>query len=118
MGYITNPDILKVKICGTDVLIPTRSASAVCKTVRRLPFPWNCVWDGLKRGTTVPNMIKGICLISKRDASEVEKEFDEFFNALYREGFLLREESEPADGKTGEAQGGSETGNDDGTEEL
>lgn len=89
MKYKTNPAVVKTKICGMDLLIPTRAAFPGCRAVHYLPWFWSQAWDALEKGLPVENLIKGYQLISRKPEELARSEFRDFLETLCAEGHLI-----------------------------
>lgn len=88
--YKPRPGIVRVRICGEYLLVPTRKASEVCPRVIRLKLMAAALWEEIEKG----NGMDKICLffekLSKKPKEEVEEQIDKVLRGLYENGYLIK----------------------------
>ena len=89
MKYVPRPGIVKVRLCGMNVLIPTREASAYCKTLQPLPMLWNATWDAFCKGSTIEKSVPVHVLITKKSPEECRSRLELFCKAMVEKGFFI-----------------------------
>ena len=87
--YIPRPGIVRTKICGVHVLIPSREAFAHCSTIQRLPLLWAATWDGLANGKTLEETVQFHRILTKKSEEEILQRLETFYAALCEKGFLI-----------------------------
>ncbi len=99
--FYIRPGIVKVNICGTDLLVATRAVWQECPRIRRLPKLWSVCWGIMEKGKSDRETVKIFSDLLKRPEEEIRKRLEKCFSTLAEEGYLL-----PSD-----AGQGMETGN-------
>ena len=97
MNYKPRHGIVKVKLCGMNVLVPTREASAYCTTIQMLPTLWNATWEAFGRGTTIEKSVNVHVMLTKRTPEECRQRIEAFCKSMVEKGFfveVLDEETE------------------------
>ena len=89
MKYKPRPGIVYTKICGVNMLIPTRSVYDVCDRIEILPWLKDAAWRSLCSGNTVENLIKGHRILTKCSEEEATAYYMDFCDDLCKKGFLL-----------------------------
>ena len=98
MKYVETPGIVRTKICGQTVLLPTRAASHRCKTARILPMLWAGTYNSICRGAPMEKILTVHRIFMKQKTDEqILAEVEAFCERLCAEGFLTRVEDDPAD---------------------
>ena len=98
MKYVETPGIVRTKICGQTVLLPTRAASGRCKTARVLPMLWAGTYNSICRGAPMEKILTVHRIFMKQKTDEqILAEVEAFCERLCAEGFLTRVEDDPAD---------------------
>lgn len=87
--YVPRPGIVKTKICGQTVLIPSRQAFSECQKIQRLSLVWLGVWNGLNKGKTMEEITDFLKLLTKQPDEEIQRGLDEFLRQLCDNGFLI-----------------------------
>ena len=97
MNYKPRPGIVKVKLCGTPVLIPTREASAYCKTMQPLTTLWSVTWDAFCNGTTIEKSVPVHVMFTKKSQEECRARLEKFCNDMVKKGFFIEipEDAQP-----------------------
>ena len=109
MNYKPRPGIVKVKICGMNVLVPTREAAAYCTTLQVLPTLWSATWEAFGRGTTIDKAVPVFEMLTKRPPEQCRERLERFCRVMVERGFFLEvpeeaeEAAEPAEGTTDES---------------
>ena len=88
MNYKPRPGIVCTKICGRNVLIPTREASAYCRTIQMLSGFRFLTWQSLSNGGTVETLAVLFALLKKKPEEECREEVEQFCRTLAERGFL------------------------------
>lgn len=98
MKYVETPGIVRTKICGQTVLLPTRAASHRCKTARILPMLWAGTYNSICRGDPMEKILTVHRIFMKQKTDEqILAGVEDFCERLCAEGFLTRVEDDPAD---------------------
>ena len=98
MKYVETPGIVRTKICGQTVLLPTRAAAHRCKTARILPMLWAGTYSSICHGSPMEKILKVHRIFMKQKTDEqIVAEVEAFCEKLCAEGFLTRVEDGPAD---------------------
>ena len=98
MKYVETPGIVRTKICGQTVLLPTRAASGRCKTARVLPMLWAGTYNSICRGAPMEKILTVHRIFMKQKTDEqILAEVEAFCERLCAEGFLTRVEDDAAD---------------------
>ena len=96
MKYIATPGIVQTKICGQNVLIPTRAAFNRCRSMQILPMLWAGTYSMICKNESMDTILT-IHRIFKRKKSDEEilAEIEDFCEKLAAKGFLLRSDDAP-----------------------
>ena len=96
MKYIETPGIVRTKICGETVLIPTRAAYDYCKSVQILPKLWAGTYSSICRGAPMEKILKIHRMFMRQKTDEqILTEIEDFCKKLCAKGFLLRSDDAP-----------------------
>lgn len=98
MHYQPRPGIVKTKICGVWVLIPSREAFDHCRTIQRLPLLWAATWDAICQGTPMEKSVEVHQILTKKTPEETRARIEAFCQELCKKGFLMEVPEEPAAG--------------------
>lgn len=96
MNYKQRPGIVKVKLCGMNVLIPTRQASAFCTTLQALPTLWSATWEAFGRGATVDSAASIHALLTKKSPEACREKLERFCRSMVEKGFMIEVPEEPS----------------------
>lgn len=77
------------KLCGMNVLIPQREASAFCSSIQRLPFLWAATWDAFSRGTTIEKSVPVHVMLTKKTPEECRADLEKFCRTMVERGFMI-----------------------------
>lgn len=88
---------MKTKLCGMNVLIPSRSVCQVCSSVQRLPMLWAATWDAMCRDVPLEDTINFHMMLTHKSREEVLANYERFCEELYRKGFMIKVPEEPAE---------------------
>ena len=88
MTYKPNPGIVHTKLCGLDVLIPTRAAFDSCQQIVSLPPLWAAAWDSLSTGNPLDNLIKAMMILTKKSDGEIRPIFEGFCRDMAAKGLM------------------------------
>ena len=94
MKYKVRPGVVKVQICGSYLLIPTRAAASSCKEIIQLKLLQTMGWELLSAGRPVDEVYKMFSIFTKKPEEENRRMVDTFLENLYEKGFLIKEEDE------------------------
>lgn len=97
MKYRPRPGIVLTKVCGMNVLIPTRMAYGDCHTIRQLPMLWAATWDLISRGTAEETIIRVHQIFTKNTDMEIRRKVEDFCKKLCEEGFMIYEPDDETD---------------------
>lgn len=89
MNYKPRPGIVKVKLCGMNVLVPSREASAYCTSLYPLSTLWNATWEAFGRGTTIEKVVPVHALLTKKSPEECREKLEQFCRTMVEKGFFL-----------------------------
>ena len=92
MKYITNPDVVKTKICDTYLLIPLRACYKTCRSVNKLNPLWAMTWDSLASGHTFEDQITAHKILTKLPEETIRAKVQSFVDSLVEKGFIFVEE--------------------------
>ena len=96
MKYIETPGIVRTKICGETVLIPTRAAYDYCKSVQILPKLWAGTYSSICRGAPMEKILNIHRMFMRQKTDEqILTEIEDFCEKLCAKGFLLRSDDAP-----------------------
>ena len=90
MDYIPRPGIVCTKLCNKNVLIPTRQASAVCKTILPLSGSAYVVWTGIEKGYPMEKVLDVYSIFSGLPAEAQKRKIEEQCEKFLRLGFVIR----------------------------
>ena len=98
MRYKPRPGIVKVKLCGMNVLVPSREASAYCSTLCPLSMLWNATWEAFGRGTTIDKAVPVHEFFTKKSPAECRESLERFCKTMVERGFMIEvPDDQPAD---------------------
>ena len=103
MNYVPRPGIVRVVICGENVLIPSRSASDYCKTVQRLPLMLAAAWNAFEKGVSFENNVNVLSQIMRSPREKVKENLRISCEELCKKGFMIRVEDVKITKKDGPA---------------
>lgn len=89
MNYKPRPGIVKTKLCGMNVLIPLREASACCASIQKLPMLWSATWDAFCRGSSIERSIPVHMLLTKKSEEECRRDLEQFCQTMVERGFFI-----------------------------
>ena len=89
MNYRPRPGIVKTKLCGMQVLIPQREASAFCDSIKRLPLIWSVAWEAFSNGVSVENFLPIYQAFMKKSPEESRQNVELFCKSMVEHGFLI-----------------------------
>ncbi len=104
MNYRPRPGIVKTKLCGMNVLIPTREASEYCQSIQVLPMLWAATWEAFDRGSSIEKAIPVHVIFTKKTPEECRENLQKFCTDMVKKGFFIEipEESPQTDQEAGE----------------
>lgn len=98
--YKQKPGIALIKLCGGQVLVPTRQASKTCSRIRALSVTETMVWKSLEMDVDRKTLCKACGIFLKKSEEELAAYVEETLLQLCGEGFLI----EVPDGDAQEGQ--------------
>ena len=111
--YSPRPGIVRTKICGVYVLIPSREAFDACSSIQQLPMLWAATWDGLVNGRTLEETVNFHRILTKKTDEEILRNLETFYDGLAQKGFLIVKEEEKETEPAAPAGPGSDPGRGD-----
>ena len=90
MKYVPRPGIVCASLCGRRVLIPTRKASDVCKTVFPLSMSGFMIWSAIEQNDSMDKLLELYGSFSRLTPEEQVTRIEEFCQKLLNMGFVIR----------------------------
>lgn len=90
MGYRCRPGIIRIKICGENMLVPTRAASEECPRVMRLSVMGAMLWEEILKGNDGSAVIPLFHRLTRKPEAEIQKKVEALLYDLHTKGFLLK----------------------------
>lgn len=87
--YKQRPGIALIKLCGAQVLVPTRQATKDCARIRALTVTEIMVWRSLEMDVDRKTLCKACGVFMKRTEEELEQYVEETLRQLCCDGFLI-----------------------------
>ena len=84
----------RVTICGTDLLVSTRSSWEECPVVRPVSFLYAGCFSLLETGRNEDDVARILAKALKRSPESIKEKTEKIFADLYQIGFLIKEEDE------------------------
>lgn len=94
MQYKLRSGVTRVKICGTDLLVSTRSSWEECAVVRPISFFWAGCVGMLEKGKDAAEIARILGKALKKDPESIREKVENIFAELYQMGFLVPAEDE------------------------
>lgn len=94
MKYKPRPGIVMVRICGENLLVPTREASEACPHVILLPLMAAALWEELEKGRDAERLSLVFQKLSKKPKEEVDRRIEALLVDLKEKGYVLKVEDE------------------------
>ena len=92
MAYKIRPSIVRVRICGKDLLVAKRSVWEECPRVRIIPKLWAACWAVMENDRTDQDVVAAFAGLLNKSEDEVRERFDKIFRTLYDENYLIKTE--------------------------
>ena len=92
MAYKISPGIVRVRICGTDLLVAKREIWEECPRVRVIPKLWAACWTVMENDKTDDEVVAAFAGLLNKSEDEVRRRFDKIFRTLYDENYLVEAE--------------------------
>lgn len=92
MAYKIRPGIVRVRICGKDLLVAKRSVWEECPRVRVIPKLWAACWAVMENDRTDQDVVAAFAGLLNKSEDEVRERFDKIFRTLYDENYLIKTE--------------------------
>ncbi len=89
MEYKPREGIVKVNVCGVNLLVPTRRASEECPSIATLSFIESIFWNRLCRGKTVEDTCAFYSGMTFKPIEEARPFVVGFFERLAEKGFVI-----------------------------
>jgi len=96
MNYKPRPGIVKLKLCGMNVLVPTRAASGECHVIQPLPMLWSATWEAFARGGSIEKAVPVHVLMTKKTPEECRANLEQFCRDMVQKGFFIEVPEEEA----------------------
>lgn len=100
MIYKPRPGIVKTKLCGMNVLVPQREASAFCASLQPLSFLWSATWDAFCNGSTIEKSVPVHVLFTKKTPEDCRADLEKFCTTMVERGFMIEVSEEEPDAET------------------
>ena len=98
MKYKKRPGILVEKICGQNILIPTRSAYPYCKNILPLKLVWLATWELIGEEDGDEKIMRFHQILTKKTDEEIRTRVTKFCKDLVKMGFLIELPEEESEG--------------------
>lgn len=92
MEYLPRPGVVCTALCGRRVLIPTRLASAACKSALPLTMSGFMIWNAIEQDESPEKLLELYGAFSRVEPEEQKKRIEEFCEKLLELGFVIRKE--------------------------
>lgn len=89
MEYKPREGIVKVSVCGVNLLVPTRRASEDCPNIATLSLLESIFWSQLCRGKTVEDSCAFYAGLTFKPVEEARPVVESFFERLAEKGFVV-----------------------------
>lgn len=89
MKFKPRPGIVRARICGQYILIPTREASGYCDRIIKLSLMGAALWEELEKGKGTDNVCLFFQKLSKKSEEEVQSKINRILSELYEKGYLM-----------------------------
>lgn len=89
MNYKPRPGIALIKLCGAQVLVPTRQASTHCSRIRALSVTEIIVWRGLERELSQKRIGELCGIFLRKSEEELRAYVEETIQKFLDDGFLI-----------------------------
>ena len=97
MNYLPRPGIVTAQLCGMNVLIPSRQASAYCSTIVPLTFLGTIIWAGIEKDYPIEKVLEIYRMFSKKPDEELIEKIEDFCQKLQKKGFVIPKEDPSAE---------------------
>ncbi len=87
--YYVRPGIVKVSVCGANLLVATRAVWVECPRIRPIPKLWAVCWGIMAQGKSDREAVKVFSDLLNRPEEEIRRKLDKCFSTLAEEGYLL-----------------------------
>ena len=101
MKYRAREGVVLTKLCGMNVLIPTRAVFPYCHSIQQLPLLWAVTFEGLAKGKSLEETIRVHEILTRKSREEILQRLETFYEDLVEKGFAIRCQEEPSDGQNG-----------------
>lgn len=89
MDYVPRPGIVCTRLCNRPVLIPSRQASDVCKTILPLSGSAFVVWTGIEKDYPLQKVLEVYGIFSKLDPEAQKRRVEEQCEKFLKLGFAI-----------------------------
>ncbi len=90
MAYKIRPGIVRVRICGKDLLVAKRSVWDECPRVRAIPKLWAACWAVMENDRTDDDVVTAFAGLLRKPENEIRERFAKIFRTLYDENYLIK----------------------------
>lgn len=94
MIYKLRPGIVRLNICGQDLLTATRQLWEEFPAVRPVPALWGFCCGMMSQGKTSEDVMRIVGKLYGKPADDFRAKFEPVFEELYQLGYLIPDESE------------------------
>jgi len=89
MEYKPREGIVKVRVCGVHLLVPTRRASEECPNIATLSLIEAIFWSQLQMGKTMEESCRFYAGLTFKPMDEAREFVEGFFERLAEKGFVI-----------------------------
>ena len=90
MKYQYRPGIVRVRICGEYLLVPTREASEACPEIIRLPLLSAAVLEEIEKGRDLSIVSSSFQKLTGRSAEDIDSRIRSILENLCERGYLVQ----------------------------
>ena len=94
MEYKLREGVAFLRVCGANLLVPSRVASPYCKGILTLNFIETMICSKLQKGETVADAAEIIGRFAMKSAEEIMPKVQPSIDKLCKYGFLIPAEDE------------------------
>ncbi len=94
MNYKIRSGIVRIKICGEYLLVPTRKASETCPKIMKLSLMGAALWEEIEKGNGTDNICIIFQKLAKKPREEIEARINSILEDLCEKSYLIRVEEE------------------------
>lgn len=91
MNYKIRHGIIRTKICGVQMLVPTREASEKCPNVMQLSLISSIVWETIEKNMPMEKAHQACKILLRKSDEEVDARIKTIIDHFCEKGFLVIE---------------------------